>query len=105
MLKGRELMAPAVGMGQGAMKRLFEVWRKHRQVSILFQSALQRMLMLAGAQAQVIEVITGSATIYRARLTGLAERNAHEACRQLRARQAACLAVRPGGLVEVSAEN
>ncbi len=61
--------------------------------------------MLAGAQAQVIEVITGSATIYRARLTGLAERNAHEACRQLRVRQAACLAVRPGGLVEVSADN
>ena len=60
---------------------------------------------LAGAQPQVIEVITGSATIYRARLTGLAERNAHEACRQLRARQAACLTVRPGGTVEVSAQN
>jgi D-alanyl-D-alanine carboxypeptidase len=61
--------------------------------------------ILAGAEAQVIEVITGSATIYRARLTGLAERSAHEACRQLRTRQAACLAVRPGGLVEVSAQN
>jgi D-alanyl-D-alanine carboxypeptidase len=61
--------------------------------------------MLAGARPQVIEVITGTATIYRARLSGLAEANAHEACRQLRARQAACLTVRPGGTVEVSAQN
>ena len=61
--------------------------------------------MLAGAQPQVVEVITQTATIYRARLTGLEEANAREACRQLKALQAACLAVRPGGTVEVSAQN
>ncbi|HXV25135.1 MAG TPA: D-alanyl-D-alanine carboxypeptidase [Alphaproteobacteria bacterium] len=61
--------------------------------------------MLGATQPQVIEVITGNSTIYRARLTGLDEAGAREACRQLRAQQAACLAVRPGGTVEISTEN
>jgi len=61
--------------------------------------------VLGATRPQVIEVITGTATIYRARLTGLDETAAREACRLLKARQSACLAVRPGGAVEVSAEN
>lgn len=61
--------------------------------------------ILAGARPQVVEVITGTATIYRARLTGMDEADAREACRQLKAHQAACLAVRPGGGVEVPALN
>lgn len=60
---------------------------------------------LAGARPQVVEVITGSTTIYRARLTGLDETSAREACRQLKTRQAACLTVRPGGFVEAPAQN
>ena len=60
---------------------------------------------LAGARPQVIEVITDSATIYRARLVGLEEAQAHEACRILNTTQAACLTVRPGGVVEVPGSN
>ncbi len=59
---------------------------------------------LAGVRPQVVEVITETATIYRARLTGLEEADALEACRQLKAHQVACLAVRPGGVVEVPAQ-
>ncbi len=58
--------------------------------------------MLGAARPQVIEVITETNTIYRARLTGLDEAGAREACRQLRARQAACLPVRPGGTVDAT---
>jgi D-alanyl-D-alanine carboxypeptidase len=58
--------------------------------------------LLGASQPQVIEVITGSSTIYRARLTGLDEAGARSACKQLRALQAACLPVRPGGAVDVT---
>ena len=61
--------------------------------------------VLGSAQPQVIEVITETTTIYRARLSGLDETGAREACRQLRARQEACLPVRPGGAVDVTAQN
>lgn len=61
--------------------------------------------MLGATRPQVIEVITGTTTIYRARLTGLDEAAARDACQQLRAREAACLPVRPGGAVEISTEN
>jgi D-alanyl-D-alanine carboxypeptidase len=59
--------------------------------------------VLGSTQPQVIEVLTETSTIYRARLSGLDEATAREACRQLRARQAACLAVRPGGSVDPTA--
>jgi D-alanyl-D-alanine carboxypeptidase len=59
--------------------------------------------ILGSTQPRVIEVITETSTIYRARLSGLDETTAREACRQLRARQAACLAVRPGGSVDPAA--
>jgi D-alanyl-D-alanine carboxypeptidase len=58
--------------------------------------------VLGSSQPQVIEVITETTTIYRARLSGLDEATAREACRQLRAKQAACLAVRPGGSVDAT---
>jgi D-alanyl-D-alanine carboxypeptidase len=60
---------------------------------------------LAGARPQVVEVITDSATIYRARLVGLEEPQAREACRILKTAQAACLTVRPGGAVDVQNGN
>lgn len=58
--------------------------------------------ILTAARPTVMEVATDSATIYRARLTGLTEAQARQACRHLHEQLTACLAVRPGGLVEVA---
>jgi hypothetical protein len=58
--------------------------------------------ILATAQPTILEVATDSATIYRARLIGLTEAQARQACRQLHEKLGACLAIRPGGMVEVA---
>ena len=51
---------------------------------------------LAGAQIYVMEVQGQSGKLYRARLTGLAEPDAREACRLLTKQNQACLVVAPG---------
>jgi D-alanyl-D-alanine carboxypeptidase len=47
--------------------------------------------LVKNAQVVVDETVKGNATLYRARLVGLSKQNAHNACRQLKAKSIDCL--------------
>jgi D-alanyl-D-alanine carboxypeptidase len=64
--------------------------------SAAVDAAGQAAQPLAGAQIYVMEVQGQSGKLYRARLTGLAEPDAREACRLLTKQNQACLVVAPG---------
>ena len=59
-------------------------------------ATIQATQPLAGAQIYVMEVQGQSGKLFRARLTGLAEADAREACRLLTKQNQACLVVAPG---------
>ncbi|PWC84044.1 D-alanyl-D-alanine carboxypeptidase [Azospirillum sp. TSH100] len=60
------------------------------------QAVKQAPFLLRGAKASVVEAKTGKETVYRARLTGLDEKDARKACAVLTKHGHHCVAVSPG---------
>lgn len=60
------------------------------------QAVKQAPFLLRTAKASVVEAKTGKDTVYRARLTGLDEKDARKACAVLTKHGHHCVAVSPG---------